>query len=218
MRWGAMTHGGIYLLRWARSLGYRALIALVVLGLVWGLSQAGGLPERLTREGIDYLLTKHYDFATVAARVADYLGGRPGLDVKVMGPLEDEKSASQKLPDLPVTGRLARGFGWQRDQYGWPRFYQGIELRVSEGAPVRAVLPGRVTRVMEDRALGKVVVIEHLQQVASLYGRLGDVGVKAGEEVAQGQMIGTVAGSYFHFELRRGDRLVDPILELQREQ
>ena len=26
MRWGATTHGGIYLLRWARSLGYRALI------------------------------------------------------------------------------------------------------------------------------------------------------------------------------------------------
>lgn len=47
MRWGAMTHGGIYLLRWARSLGYRALIALVVLGLVWGLSQAGGSPKGL---------------------------------------------------------------------------------------------------------------------------------------------------------------------------
>ncbi len=218
MRWGAMTPSGVYLMRRARNLGYRVLIALVVLGLVLWLSRVVGLPERLTREGINYLLTKHYDFSSVITRVADYLGDKPGLDVKVMGPLEDEKSASQKLPDLPVTGRLARGFGWQRDQYGWPRFYQGIELRVSEGAPVCAVLPGRVTRVMEDRALGKVVVIEHLQQAASLYGRLGNVGVKAGEEVAQGQMIGTVAGSYFHFELRRGDRLVDPIVELQHAQ
>jgi len=213
-----MTPSGVYLMRRARNLGYRALIALVVLGLVWWLSRVGGLPERLTQEGINYLLTKHYDFSSVITRVADYLGGKPGLDVKVMGPVEDEKSASHKLPDLPVTGQLARGFGWQRDQNGWPRFYQGIELRVNEGTPVRAVLPGKVVRVVSDRALGKVVVIEHPQQVASLYGRLGDVGVKAGEDVVQGQMIGTVAGNYFHFELRRGDRLVDPIQELQNAQ
>lgn len=218
MRCGGLTPYGSDLARRARNLGYRALIALVVLGLVWWLSRVGGLPERLTREGIDYLLTKHYDFSSVITRVADYLGGKPGLDVKVMGPLEDEKNVSQKLPDLPVTGQLARGFGWQRDQNGWPRFYQGIELRVNEDAPVRAVLSGKVARVVSDRALGKVVVIEHPEQVASLYGRLGDVGVKAGEDVVQGQMIGTVAGNYFHFELRRGDRLVDPVLELQHTQ
>lgn len=216
MRWGGISPGDSGLRRWAKSFGYRALIALVVLGLVWGLWQAGGHSARFMREAVDYLLAKNYDLTAVATGVADYLG-RPGLDVKVMGPLDEEGSRSS-LPDLPVSGSLARGFGWQQDQFGWPHFYQGIELKVKKGTPVRAVLPGKVTRVMEDRALGRVVVIEHAQDAASLYGRLGDIGVKAGQEVVQGQMIGTVEGDYFHFELRRGDRLVDPIQELQEKQ
>ncbi|MGB9793108.1 MAG: peptidoglycan DD-metalloendopeptidase family protein [Thermacetogeniaceae bacterium] len=213
MRWVGIPPKSSWLLRWAKSLAYRALAALVVLGLVWGIWQAGGQPARLLGKALDYLLTKNYDLKAVATDFAEYLS-KPGLDVKVMGPLEkSEKTAS--LPDLPVTGSLARGFGWQQDNVGWPRFYQGIELKVKRGAPVKAVLSGRVTRVMEDKALGKVVVIEHSQELGSLYGRLGEVGVKAGQEVVQGQMIGTVEGEYFHFELRRGDRLVDPILELQ---
>lgn len=216
MRWGGISPGGSGLRNRARSLGWRALVALVVLGLVWGLWKAGGLPARLTREAVDYLLTKNYDLSAAATALADYLS-RPGLDVKVMGPLDEERSMLS-LPDLPVSGSLARGFGWQQDQFGWPHFYQGIELRVKKGTPVRAVLPGKVARVMEDRALGRVVVIEHAQDAASLYGRLGEVGVKAGQEVVQGQMIGTVEGDYFHFELRRGDRLVDPIEELQEKQ
>lgn len=211
MRWVGILPKSDWSLRWAKSLACRALAALVVFCIVWGIWQAGGYPAQLLRECLDYLLTKNYDFKAVATGLADYLS-KPALDVKVMGPLEEENAF---LPDLPVTGSLARGFGWQRDQVGWPRFYQGIELRVERGAPVKAVLSGRVTRVMEDKALGKIVVIEHSKDVASLYGRLGEVGVKAGQEVVQGQMIGTVAGDYFHFELRRGDRLVDPIEELR---
>ncbi len=215
MGWSGIPPRGRWLLRWAKSLGYRSLAALVVLGLVWGVWQAGGYPARLLRECLDYLFTKNYDLRAVATGLAEYLS-KPGLDVKVMGPLDEEGKAAS-LPALPVTGSLARGFGWQRDQVGWPRFYQGIELKVERGAPVKAVLSGRVTRVMEDKALGKVVVIEHPGDLASLYGRLGEVGVKAGQDVVQGEMIGTVAGDYFHFELRRGDRLVDPILELQAD-
>lgn len=214
MRGGPLAPGGILRARRVKSLCYRTGVVLVILGLVWGISQISGQPGQLVRDGVDYLLTRSYDFSELAAKAGDYLGVGPGLDVKVMGPLDRDVPV---LPALPVTGQLVRGFGWQQDQDGWPRFSQGIELQVAGNALVRAVLPGRVARAGADRALGKLVIIEHSDQVFSLYGRLGEVGVRTGQDVVQGQMIGTTQGTYFHFELREGDHLVDPILRLQQQ-
>ena len=102
--------------------------------------------------------------------------------------------APQKQTGLPVNGKLARGFGWQKGSDGWPRFSDGVELQVDKGAPVRAVLPGQVSRVFSDPTLGTVVVVDHSDQLATLYGRLDAVGVQSGQQVDQGQVLGTVAG------------------------
>lgn len=203
--------------RWLRSLLTRSLLALFLLLLAWTAVRWGGAPGRAAREGIARLLQEEYPVGEVWTRVGDYLGSGSGLDVRVMGPATEENLSEKNLPDLPVTGELARGFGWQRDSRGWPRFYQGIELKVQPGSPVRSVLAGRVSRVAEDRSLGRVVIIQHEGNLASLYGRLGEVGVRQDQEVAQGQLLGRVSGSYFHFELKDGDLLVDPVQHLQQD-
>jgi murein DD-endopeptidase MepM/ murein hydrolase activator NlpD len=138
------------------------------------------------------------------------LGSKPKQDLDV------EVSTPGKLPDLPVSGKLVRGFGWQKDSSNWPYYSEGIELAVTEGTLVRAVFPGKVISVMADTKIGKVILIEHDHDCATLYGRLGETGVKAGQEVVQGQVIGTAADTLFYFQLREGERLVDPILRLQQ--
>ncbi len=127
-----------------------------------------------------------------------------------------EKEEETLPPAFPVTGKVVRGFGWQPDSSGWPRFHEGIELAVAKGSLVRAVLPGEVVRVGEDKVLGKVVVLSHGAGRSSLYGRLGGVAVVEGEAVARGQVLGVVAGDFFHFEMREGSRLVDPLAWLQQ--
>lgn len=206
------------LLVWkAKSFFKRTVVALVIFGLFWIGVQRGGALGQVLQDGINYFLTKDYDLHLPWDWISALVTSKRGLDVKVTGPLQgDESTDLSHFPDLPVAGRFVRGFGWQQGREGWPRFHEGIELEVQKGALVRAVLPGRVDHVEEDHVLGKVIIIKHQGQRASLYGRLGEIGVRVGQDVVQGQAIGTVRDTFFHFELRDGDCLVDPLLWLQQ--
>lgn len=194
----------------------RTLIAVFIFGLIcWGVQWGKG-PQAFLKDGLEYLLAKNYDLSLLMDRVGQALRGAQGLEVKVSGPLQDVKDDFSGYPDLPVTGQLVQGFGWQEGKDGWPHFNEGIELAVSKGALVRAVWTGKVIRVEQNPDYGFTVVIRHNDQKSTLYGRLGETGVKVGDSVVQGQVIGTVQSGLFHFEVRKGDQLVDPILNLQQ--
>lgn len=222
MRGERLARRYLFSVRGSGSLLYRLLAAVAVFGLAWLLALSGGPLGQLARDGIAYVSGVNYDlqkidFSPVIERVSILLGVRRGLDVQVDKPIPRGSDAVRQ-PDLPATGKLVRGFGWQKDRDGWPRFSNGVELDVARGAPVRAVLPGKVSRVFQDPSLGTVVVVEHEDQTASLYGRLDAVGAQQDQQVAQGQVLATVAGAYLHFEMRDGDQLVDPVQRLQQKQ
>lgn len=212
----------LFMLRRARDLTWRVLAALAIFVLAWLLSLAGGTVGQTARNGVGYVLYSNYNvrsfnFSPVIDQVSALLGIKRGLDVQVATPIPQGDVAVQQ-PGLPVDGKLARGFGWQKGSDGWPRFSDGVELTAVKGAPVRSVLPGTVNRVFQDPSLGTVVVIDHSDQLSTLYGRLETVGVQAGQQVDQGQVLGNVAGAFLHFEMRDGDQLVDPAPRLQQNQ
>lgn len=222
MRGAALAKRYLFVLRRGKDLIYRLLAVLIIFVLAWVLTLAGGSVGQLTRGGIAYVLNANYDlmhlnWSPVIDQVNALLGFKKGLDVKVGNPLPQGSDASQPS-GLPVTGQLARGFGWQKGGDGWPRFSSGVELAAAKGAPVRAVLPGKVSRVASDPTLGTVVVVDHSGQLASLYGRLDAVGVQQGQQVDQGQVLGTAGSTLVHFEMRDGDQLVDPVQRLQLKQ
>jgi len=222
MRGEAVAKRHLVLMRRARDLVFRLLAALAIFVLAWLLSLAGGGVGQAARNGVGYVLHANYDiqsfnFSPAIDQVSALLGIKRGLDVKVDKPIPQGNVAVQQ-PGLPVDGKLARGFGWQKGSDGWPRFSDGVELTVAKGASVRAVLPGTVNRVFKDPNLGTVVVVDHSDQLATLYGRLDTVGVQSGQQVDQGQVLGTLAGTFLHFEMRDGDQLVDPVQHLQQNQ
>ncbi|WP_106496076.1 M23 family metallopeptidase [Lentibacillus sp. Marseille-P4043] len=103
------------------------------------------------------------------------------------------------------------------------RYYQstGIDIAPSEDVEkfnVTAALSGSVTEVKEDPLLGNLVEISHKNEVTTYYASLGKVDVKAGDEVKQGDVIGTSGknlfgkdkGVHVHFELRKDGKAVDP--------
>lgn len=206
-----------FLVRRIKGFCCRLAVALIIFVAVLGVSGLGGSAGQTTRHGVNYLLTKDYDLGRYKKKIEEVIKQVPDLTaLNKKRPLDVEVNAPGKLPDLPVSGKLVRGFGWQNDANNWPRYHGGIELSVAKGALVRAVLPGKIVLVETDKTLGKIVVIEHDHDCATLYGRLGDVGVKPVQEVAQGQVIGSTADTLFHFQLREGERLVDPISRLQQ--
>lgn len=203
----------IFILALGKSFLIRFALALIIFAAVYAGTVIDGVWRSSVRTGVEYLLTKNYDLSGYLTRISHLIPDLPFLDIQP--DLEVEVSTPGRFPDLPVSGKLVKGFGWQRDENDWPVFMPGIELAVDKGTTCRAVLPGEVVHVGTDRSLGRIVIIEHDQACATLYGRLGEIGVKAGQKVAQGQVIGTTLGTHFHFQVQEGDQLVDPLTRIQ---
>lgn len=67
----------------------------------------------------------------------------------------------------------------------------GILYKAQESFDAVAVLSGKVLNVRTDEILGNVVEVEHNTNLRTIYYSLGEVKVKAGDMLIQGQTIGT---------------------------
>ena len=141
-------------------------------------------------------------------------------------------------PILTATGRLldpvphatiTQGFGptpfaFEAGYAGYPHFHTGIDLAVPLGTPVFAAADGAVVlaRPMTDASgalvgYGNYVVIQHTAGLKTLYGHLLAIGVKEGDVVKRGQLVGLVGstgnstGPHTHFEVRIDNSPIDPM-------
>jgi stage II sporulation protein Q len=98
--------------------------------------------------------------------------------------------------------------------------HTGMDLVSTDGKSfdVSAALAGKVITVENEPLVGNLVEIEHANNMVTVYQSLDKVMVKPGDEVAQGQMIGTAgrneyekdAGVHLHFEVRVDGNTVNP--------
>lgn len=80
-----------------------------------------------------------------------------------------------------------------------------------------AVLGGTVLNIKEDNILGNVVEIEHTPNLRTIYYSLGEINVKVGEVLSQGDLIGvsgenniTDSSSNLLFEVYYNGTLINP--------
>jgi len=124
-------------------------------------------------------------------------------------------TAARGQLDWPVRGRVLRRFGSGpgRGQANW----DGILLQAEEGAEVRAPHPGRVVFSDWVRGLGFLMVLDHGENVLSLYAYNDRLLGRKGEMVSKGQIIayaGSTGGRRepgLYFEMRRNGKAVDPV-------
>ena len=69
----------------------------------------------------------------------------------------------------------------------------GVTYKADETFDVLASISGTVTNVSDDTLLGKTVEIRNSTELIVLYQSLGEVAVKKGDTVSQGQIIGKSA-------------------------
>ena len=143
-------------------------------------------------------------------RLVDSLGPGetgPGLDIhKFRG-----------LLDWPASGKVSAGFG----TVVHPRFktrvpHPGLDIDGEEGADIKAVFDGRVVFAAWMRGYGLTVIVDHGEDVLSVYAHASVLIVEPGEAVVRGQTLGKIGetgslhGPYLYFELRVGGRPADP--------
>ncbi len=118
---------------------------------------------------------------------------------------------------LQQKGEVLASFNQSRTGY----FHQGIDVRAAEGTPVFASADGIVTKAAPDskgvtKGGGHMIFIDYGQGVEARYMHLSAYGVKAGDHVKAGDIIGFTGNTgdsstpHLHFEYYIGGQAIDP--------
>jgi murein DD-endopeptidase MepM/ murein hydrolase activator NlpD len=119
----------------------------------------------------------------------------------------------------PVVGEVefTSGFGVRSDPFlGRPAMHTGLDFRAQTGDPVRATANGKVVSAGWAGGYGRMIEIDHGNGLATRYGHLSEIGVKIGDPIKIGQVIGEVGstgrstGPHLHYETRIDGEAVDP--------
>lgn len=140
------------------------------------------------------------------------------LAILVPAPLAATPREGVTERPAPAAPRLSSRFGSRIDPLDRRRaVHSGIDMPGAHGTPILAAAAGQVRVAARRGGYGNLVEIVHDDGSATRYAHLAAILVRAGERVAQGQVIarmgstGRSTGSHLHFEYRIGGRAVDPI-------
>ncbi|MEG2203748.1 MAG: M23 family metallopeptidase, partial [Oscillospiraceae bacterium] len=117
----------------------------------------------------------------------------------------------------PTSGRLTCGFGVRTHPItGAADFHTGMDIGAPRGTPIFSAYPGTVREVGQSNVYGNFVILDH-GNLSTRYGHCETILVRTGMRLRQGERIATVGstgvstGPHLHFELRIGERAVDPM-------
>ena len=129
-------------------------------------------------------------------------------------------SVRDQIPSIrPLdTGWLSSRFGFRTDPFtGKQTYHRGLDFSVPVGTPVRVTGDGTVVLVQTQRGFGRVVKVDHGNGVLTVYAHLdralvakGDL-VKRGDFIARSGNSGRSSAPHLHYEVRIGDRSVNPL-------
>ena len=128
--------------------------------------------------------------------------------------LRSERLSSSVLPTLmPVdTDWYSSGFGYRIDPFTGKRaLHEGVDFAAKTGTPIRAAAGGVVVYSDRHPQYGKMVEIDHGDEMISRYAHASKLHVEVGQVVLQGQEIAEVGstgrstGPHLHFEIRHKD-------------
>lgn len=116
---------------------------------------------------------------------------------------------------LPVKATLVAKFGQKRSETGIP--WSGILLKGEAGAQIRAIADGKVVYADWLSGYGQLIIIDHGNDLMSLYGHNRSLNKTVGDKVGQHELIsymGDTAGlrsAALYFEIRHHGKPQDPL-------
>ncbi|MBO8126108.1 MAG: M23 family metallopeptidase [Firmicutes bacterium] len=127
----------------------------------------------------------------------------------------------------PVQGRSNLPPGWfKHPGYNAWQYHDGHDLKVAGGAKVRAMASGVVAHLEQDYdedglgPRGYRLQVEHSQGAVSEYIFPGELGVRLGEKIQAGEVLGTVSGhpggeALIHIGLEQNGKVLDWLVILE---
>jgi murein DD-endopeptidase MepM/ murein hydrolase activator NlpD len=124
----------------------------------------------------------------------------------------DDAAANVKPYGLPMKGFMTRGYSDDPESQ-----HPGIDIAAAIGTPVTATAAGKVVFAGNDSTYGLTVIIEHADNISTLFGHNSELLVGVGSVVAAGQKIalsgntGKSTAPHLHYEIRENGKPVNPL-------
>jgi murein DD-endopeptidase MepM/ murein hydrolase activator NlpD len=119
---------------------------------------------------------------------------------------------------FPVQAAITSEFGSRMHPIlGYEKFHAGLDFGADYGEVIRSAAPGYVIFAGWYGGYGNTVIIDHGNNVTTLYGHSDGLYVEEGQQVQRGEPIALVGstglstGPHLHFELRSDGEPVDPL-------
>ena len=124
---------------------------------------------------------------------------------------------------MPVEGIISGVYGSQRILNGKPRWpHYGIDIAAKQGTMIKSTASGTVTMAEDDLYYtGGTVIMDHGHGISSIYSHLENVLVSVGDQINQGDIIGTVGstgrstGPHLDFRINWFQTRLDPMSVLE---
>ena len=124
---------------------------------------------------------------------------------------------------MPVEGIISGVYGSQRILNGKPKWpHYGIDIAAKKGTKIKSSGSGVVTMAEDDLYYtGGTIIMDHGHGISTIYSHLEDIMVNVGDEIKQGDIIGTVGstgrstGPHLDFRINWFQTRLDPMSILQ---
>mgnify|MGYP003953273997 FL=1 len=120
---------------------------------------------------------------------------------------------------MPVEGIISGVYGSQRILNGKPKWpHYGIDIATKKGTKIKSSGSGVVTMAEDDLYYtGGTIIMDHGHGISTIYSHLENIYVKVGDEINQGDIIGTVGstgrstGPHLDFRINWFQTRLDPM-------
>ena len=124
---------------------------------------------------------------------------------------------------MPVKGIISGVYGSQRILNGKPKWpHYGIDIAAKKGTKIKSSATGVVTMAETDLYYtGGTIIMDHGHGISTIYSHLATLNVQVGDEVLQGDIIGTVGstgrstGPHLDFRVNWFQTRLDPMSVLK---
>jgi murein DD-endopeptidase MepM/ murein hydrolase activator NlpD len=141
-------------------------------------------------------------------------GWTPGIGAVFTGGVVPSNLTGAGLLVAPLPGATITGnFNEQRAGHR----HGGIDYAAPMGTNINVAGSGRVVAVGPAGDYGNRVIVDHGNGLSTLYAHLSSIGVRVGDQLRQGQVLGKVGmtgrstGPHLHFEVRDHGVAVNPL-------
>ena len=117
----------------------------------------------------------------------------------------------------PVRGAVNSEFGTRQSPWtSGLEFHSGLDIRANQGTAIYAPASGTVVLAGIHQEYGTAIILDHGQDIRSLYGHLSRLNVQPGQRVERGGLIGWTgntgrsSGPHLHYEILVRGQAVNP--------